>query len=350
MLRGTYSGSGKVSVIIPARNEEKNLPHLLESLKEQSYQPYEVIVVDDSSTDATVETALRYDTKVIKNKNLPQGWTGKTWAVWNGYLNSTGDILLFIDADVRLRPGAMEALLKAREDTGGVISVVPYHIMERAYEQLSLVSYLLGVFAFISPFEINRNIKPLYGACIMAERAEYERIGGHESIRSEILDDINLGKRFSGSGIKVCNYIGNGLVAFRMYPYGLKNELQGFSKGALNASCELSPTTTAIIGIWVAGLAAAGFAAPALTASGSTMAVPFALAYLGYVIQILYFTRHTGTYGIIMPALHFLPSLFFICVLGSSFYQLHFVGAVTWKGRQVIIRIKDVCTKKGKTG
>ncbi len=356
-LKGHYNGKDRVSVIIPARNEEKNLPNILESIKLQTYVPYEVIVVDDFSSDRTAEIAGQYDVKLIHNKELPEGWTGKTWAVWNGYLHSSGEILLFLDADVRLSPGALEALLTAREKAGGVISVVPYHIMEKFYEKLSLVSYLLGVFAFISPFEKGRRKKALYGACIMTGRDNYEKTGGHNCIRSEILDDINLGKQFSKAGIRIENYIGNGLVSFRMYPYGIRGELQGFSKGALNATSQLKTGTTVMIGVWVSGLIIAGLSAPvflvmaavsaAFTEPASFVAFDYSLAavflsgYVAYSAQILYFMRHTGRYGIIMPLLHFLPSLFFICVLASSFYQLHFVGAVTWKGRQVLIRSID---------
>lgn len=139
---GTPLPSGKkVSVIIPARNEEINLPHLLTSLKEQTYMPDEVIVIDDFSEDETAIIAQGYDVRLIKNPDLPEGWTGKNWAVWNGYLASHGDILIFLDSDVRLAPKGIELLLKNREAAGGAISVVPYHYNEKIYERLSLILY-----------------------------------------------------------------------------------------------------------------------------------------------------------------------------------------------------------------
>jgi len=120
-----FNKNSKVSIIIPARNEEKNLSFILSSLKAQTFTPYEIIVIDDFSSDRTNEIAKQYDVKVIQNTQLPEGWTGKNWAVWNGFLHSSGDILIFLDADVRLAPPALDSLLTTREKFGGVISVVP---------------------------------------------------------------------------------------------------------------------------------------------------------------------------------------------------------------------------------
>lgn len=88
-------GPEKLSIIIPARNEEYNLRFLLDSLQSQTLTPYEIIVVDDFSEDRTKEIAESYGVKVIANSSLPEGWTGKSWAVWNGYLQASGDIFAF---------------------------------------------------------------------------------------------------------------------------------------------------------------------------------------------------------------------------------------------------------------
>ena len=93
-------------------------------------EPFEIIVVDDFSEDDTKEIAESYGVTVISNTSLPQGWTGKNWAVWNGYLHATGDLIAFLDADIRLAPRALEALVKARNKAGGVVSVVPFHYTE----------------------------------------------------------------------------------------------------------------------------------------------------------------------------------------------------------------------------
>lgn len=338
LIRNQYQAlqnGKKVSVIIPARNEEQNLPYLLESLQVQTYRPYEIIVVDDFSEDKTAAIARSYNVRVIKNAELPAGWTGKTWATWNGYRNSSGEILVFLDADVRLAPHALESLIKTRERVNGVISVVPYHHAEKFYEQFAMVTNILGIFAFTSPFEKRNPEKGLYGSCIVAAREDYEKINGHNSIKSELLDDLNLGKKFSQAGVGVENFIGYGLVSFRMYPQGIKSEIQGFGKGAVLSAATLRPATVAIIVFWLLGLLTAGFATPVLLLINPSQVVPFAFGYLLYTIQILFFIKYVGDFGKIMPGLHFLSSLFFLLITVYSVYQVTFLGYVSWKGRHI---------------
>jgi glycosyltransferase involved in cell wall biosynthesis len=333
-----FEKSYRVSVIIPARNEERNLPVILDSLKMQTYKPDEIIVVDDFSSDKTGEIARQYGVKLVQNTELPEGWTGKNWAVWNGFLRSTGDVLVFLDADVRLAPRALESLLNTRERADGVISVVPYHHTERFYERLSLIPYLLGVFAFTSPFERKNSEKSLYGSCIVATRKDYERINGHHSVRCEVMDDMTLGKRFSEAGINVENFIGYDLVSFRMYPNGIESEIQGFSKGAVLGTVNLSRGTVVLIALWVIGLLLAGFLTPFLFVIRHHWLLYFLLGYVMYTVQIMYFLKYTGDYGKIVPVLHFLSFMFFILIMVYSIYQVSFRGSVYWKGRQVEVK------------
>jgi len=327
----------KVSVIIPARNEEASLPFLLDSLMTQTVKPYEIIVIDDMSSDRTYEIAAGYGVKVIRIMELPENWTGKSWALWNGVRESSGDILVFFDTDVRLAPEALETLLQARAETGGAISVVPYHKTSEFYEKFSLIPYLLGVLAFTSPFERKSKKKGLYGSCIVMTREAYSKIEGHDSVKSEVLDDLTLGNKLSEAGIHVENFIGNNYVSFRMYPGGLRSELQGFGKSAVLSMSNLRPLTILSIAIWFAGLLAVEFIAPFTLIFGSKYAIPFVFGYILYTLQIFYFLQYSGDYGKVMPALHMLSSAFFIVVMLYSYYQVTFTGSVIWKGRQVKI-------------
>ncbi|MGO4108671.1 glycosyltransferase [Paenibacillus sp. YAF4_2] len=323
---------GKLSVVIPARNEEGNLPHLLSSLQAQTYTDLEIIVVDDHSEDRTREIAESYGIKVITNPELPLGWTGKNWAVWNGYLQATGDLIAFLDADVRLAPHALRSLLTAREQEGGVISVVPFHIAERFYERLALIVNVLGLFAFTSPMERTNPSKGLYGSCILATRADYEQAKGHEGVKAEVLDDLNLGARFVEAGVKVTNYIGRGMVSFRMYPGGIKSEIQGFSKGAVLSTSKLNIGTSLLVAVWLIGLIAAE-AAPFVI--GTSYLLPFAIGYVLYTLQIYYFVRYTGRFGIWLPIVHILSTVFFLYIMLYSLYQVVFLRQVAWKGRSI---------------
>ncbi|MHB8962969.1 MAG: glycosyltransferase family 2 protein [Saccharofermentanales bacterium] len=341
----TADADRRVSVIIPARNEENNLPHLLASLMGQTYKPYEILVVDDGSSDRTAEIARGYGVTLVANPELPEGWTGKNWAVWNGYLQATGDIFVFLDSDIRLAPRGLELLLKNRARTGGVISVLPYHYNEKFFEKLSLVPYILGVFAFTAPAERAKKARPLYGSCIVATRADYEQVSGHKNVRHELLDDMSLGKAFSLAGIRVETFSGCDMVSFRMYPDGLKSELQGFSKGAVGGMETLRGPTVAMIACWVAGLILFGLGLPVvLFTLNVPMIITFAIGYLLYTGQLYYLCAYSGRYGVVMPLLHFLSTIFFIVVMLYSMYRTSVHQNVIWKGRLVAV------VKKARTG
>lgn len=327
-----YQGLRKLSVIIPARNEECNLPHLLESLMSQTFPPFEIIVVDDFSNDRTKEIAKSYGVKVIIGSTLPEGWTGKSWAVWNGYLHASGDVLAFLDADIRMAPNALESLMKAREHAKGVISVVPFHHTEKLYEKFALIMNILGIFAFTSVFERGNPKKGLYGSCILALREDYEKINGHESVKSEVLDDLLIGSKFIEAGIPVTNFIGYGLVSFRMYPSGIRSEIEGFSKGAVLSTSTLSPWTIVLIAIWVVGLLVSS---TLFIFANTSLAMPLLIGYILYMLQLFYFTKYVGVFGIMIPILHIVATLFFIVIMVYSLYQVVVLGHVKWKGRYV---------------
>lgn len=322
----------KLSVIIPARNEEGNLPHLLSSLQAQTLKAIEIIVVDDHSEDGTKAIAESYGVNVVSNPELPLGWTGKNWAVWNGYLHATGDLIAFLDADVRLAPHALASLLAAREEAGGTISVVPYHQTGKFYEKLALIPNILGLFAFTSPMERMNPKKGLYGSCILTTREHYMKVNGHEGVKAEVLDDLNLGAKFMGAGVSVKNFIGRGLVSFRMYPDGIRSEVEGFSKGAVLSTSKLDKRTTLLVATWLIGLIIAEMAPFFLTTS---LGFPLLIGYLLYTMQIYYFVRYTGNFSRWFPILHLLSTVFFLYVMLYSMYQVTFLGHVAWKGRSI---------------
>jgi 4,4'-diaponeurosporenoate glycosyltransferase len=322
----------KLTVIIPARNEEMNLPHLLSSLQAQTRKPFEIIVVDDFSDDRTKNIAAGFGVTVIENTELPPGWTGKNWAVWNGYRHASGDLIAFLDADIRLEPHALETLIHAREKAGGVISVVPYHYTVKWYERLALITNILGVFAFTAPSERNNPKKGLYGSCILTVREDYDKVRGHESIRSELLDDLNLGAKYVEAGIPVTNFIGYGLVSFRMYPQGIQSEIQGFGKGAVLSTSALRLTTVILIAVWVIGLVVSE---STLFMLHTSWALPLSIGYVLYTLQMIYFVKYVGIFGRIIPVLHIFSTLFFLLIMVYSAYQVIFLGHVSWKGRNV---------------
>ncbi|MDI6846449.1 MAG: glycosyltransferase family A protein, partial [Candidatus Saccharicenans sp.] len=164
-----------ISVIIPARNEANNLAILLESLKEQSIKPEEIIVVDDNSEDETAEIARKAGVRVINPGPLPAGWNGKSHACFRGAEAASGDLLIFLDADTRLEKEGLEVMLNLYLDGRGLVSIQPYHRMQKAYERLSaffnLVVFLnMNISSYISALNRPRGA---FGPCILCSRSDY---------------------------------------------------------------------------------------------------------------------------------------------------------------------------------
>ncbi|MEM6279950.1 MAG: glycosyltransferase, partial [Verrucomicrobiota bacterium] len=141
----------KVSVIVPARDEEKNLSRLLPSLQDPEFSPHEILVVNDQSSDRTAEVATENGARVIQGKPLPEGWYGKPWACQQGADAAAGDWFLFLDADTVLEPGGLLRIGQLSKDAGSVHSICPHHRVKVAFEQLSAffnVIMILGMNAF----------------------------------------------------------------------------------------------------------------------------------------------------------------------------------------------------------
>ncbi|WP_315971309.1 hypothetical protein [Paenibacillus sp. N3.4] len=146
------------------------------------------------------------------------------------------------------------------------------------------------------------------------------------------MDDLNLGAKYREAGISITNFIGVGLVSFRMYPSGIQSAIQGFGKGAVLSTSTLSPGTITLIAIWVVGLIASE---TALLFTNTSWAMPLFIGYLLYMLQFFYFVRYIGRFGFFMPILHFFSALFFIIVMLYSIYQVVFLRKVSWKGRHI---------------
>jgi len=133
---GKTASAEQLSIIIPARNEEQNLPTLLNSINAQTMKPCEIIVVNDASTDRTAEVAQQPGARVVNSPPPPEGWRGKAWACHQGAQAATGELLLFLDADTWFEPDGLARVLADYD--GGAFSVGPFHAVRRAYEDLSL--------------------------------------------------------------------------------------------------------------------------------------------------------------------------------------------------------------------
>src|SRR5579871_758845 len=222
VAKAMETGPVAVSVIIPARNEEASLGACLESLTAQTGVKFEIIVVDDHSTDRTKEIACSFpEVRVIEAGPLPSGWTGKNNAVTTGASLARGEWLLFTDADTVHLPGSLaRALAEARENHVDLLSYSPEQIAVTFWE----IAVLPVVFAELArqyPLakvgDPNTPDAAANGQYFLIRRHVYESVGGHAAVAADILEDVALARAVKGSGRKIRFRYGADAVRTRMY-------------------------------------------------------------------------------------------------------------------------------------
>jgi hypothetical protein len=338
--KGQCRPGPRVSVLIPARDEESTLPHLLSALSQQHFQPHEVIVIDDHSSDDTAavakEWAASMPLSVIQPPALAAGWCGKPWALHHGVAASSGDVLVFLDADTEPGPEFLDRLLAMRQQLGGLVTVQPYHRTQRPYEQLSMLFNLVGLLAV----PLGDRCGVAFGPAMVSSRSDYERSGGHRAVANKVVEDWFLGHCYEQVGLPVSAYLGYGQIAYRMYPGGLGDLVIGFDKNFATAASQVRwPWMLAVL-LWLSGLFWAAWCLPASLLGwpmlGNPDLLPNGLIYGAYALQLLLITRRVGRFtwiNLIFP----LPVLFFLVVFLLAILNLE-RGQVQWKGRTVSTR------------
>ncbi|MEY4352421.1 MAG: hypothetical protein RLZZ609_662 [Cyanobacteriota bacterium] len=332
---GTPGHRRRLSVLIPARNEAATLPHLLAALAAQRLQPDEVIVIDDHSDDDTATIArnatAQLPIRVVQPPPLPADWCGKTWALHDGVQASSGELLLFLDADTEPQPEFIERLLARHEALGGLVSVQPYHRTEKPYEQLSVLFNLVGLMAV----PLGPACGVAFGPALLTSRGDYERSGGHAAVAGKVVEDWFLGHCYERAGLPVSAFIGYGQLAYRMYPGGLRDMVIGFDKNFATAAGEVRWTRMLAVVLWLSGLFWAAWCLPAALLGWPMLGNPAlgwnGLIYGAYALQLLLLTRRVGRFrwiNLVFPV----PVLFFLGVFLLAILNLE-RGQVQWKGR-----------------
>jgi glycosyltransferase involved in cell wall biosynthesis len=220
--RSTFLSNPHVSVIIPARNEEGNLATCLESLVTQTGVDFEVIVVNDHSTDRTAEIAASFPKiRVIDAGPLPEGWTGKNNAVTAGARAAGGTWLLFTDADTVHLPGSLSrALEEAKENGADLLSYSPQQVARTFWEMAVLPVVFAELARQYPPSKVSDANSPeaaANGQYVLIRRDVYEAVGGHAAVSSNILEDVALARAVKSSGHKIRFRYAADAVRTRMY-------------------------------------------------------------------------------------------------------------------------------------
>ncbi len=241
--------SPQVSIIVPARNEERNIRRCVESLLEQSYQNYEVIVVDDGSTDDTphiLENIIQTHPHgnrlwVLRLRELPPGWAGKPHAIHAGVQESHGEWLLFTDADTWHAPNALRSALTSALDTASdLYSLGTAQVLPGFWEKVMMPMAYLGITMMYPIKKVNDPLSPVAlanGQFILIRRAVYDMLGGYTrpELRNTLLDDRDLAWTVKQQGFRLRLDVGRDLVQVYMYR-GLREAWRGWRKNAFLGS------------------------------------------------------------------------------------------------------------------
>ena len=252
-----------VSVIVPAFNEANNIEACLTSILASSQLPsdkLEVWVVDDQSIDKTLTIVRTLQDqlndprlKILAASPRPQNevWMGKNWACTQAAEQAKGEFLLFLDADVRLKPGAIESALQAAEqEQTDLLTCWPQIVCGCLAEWLVqplMASMLASGFDFNQVNDAKTDVAFAAGPFMLFRRTAYEQLGGHRAVASQVVEDVELARRVKATGLKLWYALGSDLAAVRMYSsFGALWE--GWTKNwYLGSRCNLSLTLSSAV-------------------------------------------------------------------------------------------------------
>ena len=240
-----------VSVVVPARDEARNIGTCLASLQRTTWPAVELLIVDDHSTDGTGDIARAAAAsdprvRVLDNPALPEGWMGKQWACWNGAQAARGEILCFVDADTTHAPDLLPRAVHAIRARGaGLLSVAGRQEMGTFWERIvqpQIFAVIAGRYGGTE--RVSRSTRTVdkiaNGQCLLMTRAAYTQVGGHESVRAAVAEDLKLAQRTHGAGLAVHLILGEAQLATRMYT-SLRELVAGWRKNVFAGGREAMP-------------------------------------------------------------------------------------------------------------
>ncbi|HEY9678054.1 MAG TPA: glycosyltransferase family 2 protein [Drouetiella sp.] len=354
-----------VSVLIPARNEETKIERCLDSVLAQNYPNFEVIVIDDRSTDRTgeiIEGYAKRDSRVkyVQGKDAPSGWIGKCNALAHAVGYASGDWYIFTDADTYHEKSSIkDAVAYSISNKTDLVSFVPMQELGSFWEKLVMPT-LLSSFVLGDPFHSVNNPKAkrayAYGQYIICRTSSYDALGGHQSVRDEIVEDHAIARVFKEKGYKILVADGKTMYSVRMYT-DLSSMWQGWTKNlyslidshVFNLLAIIALLNVVLIAPFIEAFAVANMW---LQADPNPFLTPLTALTAAQLIVLVVWYRLTAEHRAGTNWWHFfwLP---FGC-LSVSVLQLHAAylvlsgSKVNWKGRQYTVNSSKTIQPDGK--
>lgn len=333
--------SPPVSVLVPARDEAEGISECIAACLAASEGDLEVVVLDDHSTDATAKLVTQWidqDSRVrlISGKRLPSGWNGKQHACWQLAAAATYDHLLFIDADVRLKPGSLTCLtLQMKESNVGLLSAFP-HQVTGSWMEAWLIPMMHFILLCYLPFSRMRthsdpSLAAGCGQLFLTTSAAYRSAGTHEAIKQSRHDGVKLPRAYRNAGLMTDVVDGTSLADCRMYS-GAVETIRGALKNAIEGIA--NPRLIVVFTILLLGCSLLPVVALGVSvATGNPLAIALStialvVSHLPRVMAASYFQQS------LLGAICHIPAT--ICFVALQWVALlnHFTGRqIAWRGR-----------------
>ncbi len=338
-----------VSIVIPARNESRTIETVVRSILRSSYHPFELLVVDDRSTDDTAAIVARLAAedrrvRLIPGEPLPEGWYGKPWACLQGARAGTGEIILFTDADTRHEPELLGRAVGALQgEHADLVTVAPRQRCLTFWERVIMPQIWLLLGLRYHPGRVNRARRErdviANGQFILTTREAYDAVGTHAAVRHEVAEDLALAQAYWRQHRRIHFAFAERLMETRMYP-GLSELLEGWSKNVYLGGRRSFPEEPALralvplmlvaaIGFWLVppiALLASGLGGSGMAAlmPAAALAVGLSLMFWGL---ISYGMQIPAAYGMLYP----LGAVMAIYIVLRSTWRGE--RRVEWRGR-----------------
>lgn len=343
-----------VSILVPARNEEAKIERCLDSLLAQDYPNFELIVIDDRSTDRTGEIIEGYanrDSRVkyVQGKDAPSGWIGKCNALAHAVGYASGDWYIFTDADtLHEKTSIRDAVAYSISNKIDLMSFVPMQELGSAWEKLVMPA-LLSSFVLGDPFHSVNNPRKTrayaYGQYIICRRSSYDALGGHQSVRDEIVEDHAIARVFKEKGYKILVADGKTLYSVRMYT-DLESMWQGWTKNlyslidshVINLVVIIALLNLVLLMPFLEAFTVAGMW---MQADSSPLLMPLTVLVVAQLFVLTLWYRLTGEHRAGTTWWHFFWLPFGgIAVTALQLHAAYLVLSgtkVNWKGRQYTV-------------
>jgi 4,4'-diaponeurosporenoate glycosyltransferase len=326
----------QITVIIPMRNEEKNIVLLLTDLMSQTFPPYEIICVDDESTDRSAAVAQARGAVVLTVGKKPSGWVGKSYACQLGAQKAACKTLVFLDADVRLAPDALAVLSSRHSALDCTLSVQPYHRVKSFYEYFSLFANIVLVASTGIGLPFHINTVAFFGPVLVINHETYDKLGGHTSVKGHILEDLMLGRHYTINHMPSRLFIGGKLISFSMYSGGFKQLWQGWTKNIFTGASNIPIPMLLLIVMLMAAYATSVFVvAQACIHGGIFWYTASVFSYAISAMQILVISRKLGSFNLLAAVFYPLFLVGFIVMFVVSAFKKLVLKRTRWKGRDI---------------